>query len=1023
MWRGLSRFGLAIAPRGAGVVSPSAAGRSRLARVAAGIAVASTLGLSLSSAPAVSATPLDDHDAKVQADASTGDVSTSEGHGQGFPHIDDGGLEIPEVTAQSSRLAWARTSGKGTYDVVVVSLNTADGATGVDEATGRSTIGAADARWNSATKGAYRVDFWKFLHATTPNQVCSLSQADDAVEQIVKAATSDGTPRPGKKGLLIVTVVQTACIGAAGYGWLGGSSSLVTASAMRNGGVSVVAHEIGHNFGLNHSGGILCESGNPVYPRNQNPSWPCFHAEYLDGSSIMGGDFANREVGVPAAHLMQLGVIGNSEITEVGGGTGLFDLVPILGTATGSRALSFTTDDGSAYLAEYRAATALSPAGVWLNHYRAQNGSTGAPFTYTYLDGGAWYVESRDGDKLNLARGERFGCWSKDCPPLYQGIPAGTSILLQDGRLLEVLKTGAQARVRLTINGTIRPAAPTITGVRATNRQLVVEFSPPPPNGGSPVTSYEYSLNGGATWAPHSPASLGSPLIISGLTNGTEYAVVLRAVSAAGPGLPSVAVKATPVTTPSAPQITSVIGAPRSLTVAFSPPQSTGGAAVTNYQFSVDGGTTWVPRNPASPDGPLIIKGLSNGASYQVTLRAVNAAGAGAPATTVGGTPVANYVGVPPARLADTREGKPSVDGEGPKGAVAPGQSARIPVVGRGKVPATGVKAVVVNVTATGATDGTYLSVYPTGENVPTASNVNVSPATSVPALVAAKLGKDGSISIFNAKGHTHVAVDVLGWFPEGSDFVPLSPQRLLDTRPQWGADDDYFRPDYPLLAGNVEWLPVAGRLGIPDTAAAVFANVTAAGASEGTYVTAFPAAGTPPNASTVNVAAGQTIANLTLSPLNSLGYLGLYNHAGLVDLVVDAFGWFPKDSDYVALTPARFADTRLDQSTVDNKGPKGMAGPGETVLVPIAGRNGLPASGIGSVAVNITATGPTAGTFLTAWPTGEPRPNASNVNPAAGQTVPNMAIVKVGAGGSISLFNEKGETHVIVDVLGWFPD
>jgi hypothetical protein len=55
-------------------------------------------------------------------------------------------------------------------------------------------------------------------------------------------------------------------------------------------------------------------------------------------------------------------------------------------------------------------------------------------------------------------------------------------------------------------------------------------------------------------------------------------------------------------------------------------------------------------------------------------------------------------------------------------------------------------------------------------------------------------------------------------------------------------------------------------------------------------------------------------------------------------------------------------------------------------------------------------------------YPSGESLPNASNLNFVAGSTIPNMVIAKVGADGSITVHNESGLTHVIVDIAGWFP-
>lgn len=84
-----------------------------------------------------------------------------------------------------------------------------------------------------------------------------------------------------------------------------------------------------------------------------------------------------------------------------------------------------------------------------------------------------------------------------------------------------------------------------------------------------------------------------------------------------------------------------------------------------------------------------------------------------------------------------------------------------------------------------------------------------------------------------------------------------------------------------------------------------------------------------------------------------------------------------------------------------------------------MAGALGVPADA-SAVIVNVTAVNPTVGGYLTAWPTGDARPGTSNLNPRTGRAVPNLAILPLGAGGRISLFNFAGSTHVVVDVVGY---
>jgi hypothetical protein len=88
---------------------------------------------------------------------------------------------------------------------------------------------------------------------------------------------------------------------------------------------------------------------------------------------------------------------------------------------------------------------------------------------------------------------------------------------------------------------------------------------------------------------------------------------------------------------------------------------------------------------------------------------------------------------------------------------------------------------------------------------------------------------------------------------------------------------------------------------------------------------------------------------------------------------------------------------------------------------VAVAGQGPVPASGVVAVVANVTAADTTAQSYLTAWPTGESQPTASDLNWVAGLTVPNMAVVGLGTGGDISVYVNSGSADVIVDVTGWY--
>lgn len=90
---------------------------------------------------------------------------------------------------------------------------------------------------------------------------------------------------------------------------------------------------------------------------------------------------------------------------------------------------------------------------------------------------------------------------------------------------------------------------------------------------------------------------------------------------------------------PGAPTIVAALGRDTSLLVLFTAPGDDGRATITNYEYSLDSGATWI--GTGSTTSPILIAGLSNGTSYTVTIRAVNSVGAGAASNSVAGTPVA----------------------------------------------------------------------------------------------------------------------------------------------------------------------------------------------------------------------------------------------------------------------------------------------------------------------------------------------------------------------------------------------
>lgn len=263
--------------------------------------------------------------------------------------------------------------------------------------------------------------------------------------------------------------------------------------------------------------------------------------------------------------------------------------------------------------------------------------------------------------------------------------------------------------------------------------------------------------------------------------------------------------------------------------------------------------------------------------------------------------------------------------------------------------------------------------------------------------LVAADTNGSTDTFVRDLGGSTTTRVSERTPFDEFGAFTPVSPARLLDTR------------DVGTKLGPGETLEVT----VPTGAAAVALNVAVTEGTAGSYLTVFPAGEPRPTTSNLNFGPGQTTSNAVVAKVGAADQVSIFNAAGDVHVIVDLNGTYDGASvaaggGFFSTQPTRVVDTRDGGVKV---------GPGETLEVPITG---VPTSAV-AVALNVAATDGTAGTFLTAFPTGESLPLAANLNVGPYQTVSNEVVVKLGTDQKVSIFNAAGEVHVIVDLNGWF--
>ena len=321
------------------------------------------------------------------------------------------------------------------------------------------------------------------------------------------------------------------------------------------------------------------------------------------------------------------------------------------------------------------------------------------------------------------------------------------------------------------------------------------------------------------------------------------------------------------------------------------------------------------------------------------------------------------------------------------------------------------------NMTGTQASGGTYLTVFPSGESRPLASNINLGPGRDVANLVTVKVGIDGDVKVYNANGQTHVILDVVGWYGGGlggSLFNGLPPTRILDTRNGTGAPAAKIGLDTTI---DVDVTNTYSS-GVPGSGvAAVVVNVTVDAPTSSSYLTVFPSDSPKPLASNLNFVAGQIVPNLVIVKVGLDGKVKVYNNSGSTDVIFDIVGWYGASGyQFHAITPVRILDTR----SAPQGAPPGAVGPDAEISALAADGGSVPSSAL-SVVVNTTVTQGTAPSYLTVYPAGLTRPLASNLNFGPGQTIPNLVIVKLGTGGKFSVYNAVGSTHVIADVFGWY--
>lgn len=342
----------------------------------------------------------------------------------------------------------------------------------------------------------------------------------------------------------------------------------------------------------------------------------------------------------------------------------------------------------------------------------------------------------------------------------------------------------------------------------------------------------------------------------------------------------------------------------------------------------------------------------------------------------------------------------------------------RVQVRDRAGVPPEAT-AVVLTVTGkNGYTTNNFITVYPTGTALPTASNLNLPRHRELNAnLVFVKVGAAHSVDIYQFAACDTI-VDVLGYFTPVSGST--SEGRFVGLSNAWRVLDTRQRANPFVSAGSFTVVDVTDR--VPDTAASVMINLTSLANPGWGYMTAVPySVTTTPETSSLNVVfPNDKRAAAVIVPVETVGgrrKFKIYS-SGRAKLIVDVTGFFTNerassssDGLFVVTNPTRVLDTRVPDP-VKKMWPRWVR---EQKLPSPASTEAA------AVVVNLTAARTLGEGFLTISGARLDIPNTSNVNwTGPGAIVPNLAVTPVTASYGFQVFNFSGG-HVIADMAGYF--
>ena len=843
----------------------------------------------------------------------------------------------------------------------------------------------------------------------------------------------------------------------------------------------VATHEIEHNLRLEHSQGLGCFDGsnNEVVLTGSND---CLPFGYADQYTTMGASGASDSALLDAERLRSLGWLDPSESLNVAS-AGTYTLVPTYSALTGVRELRIAApnpvNDGysGAWTIELRSTLSGSPFDQFSGY--AAPGGTGLMIRYSEDDGSgfgySWLID-------NTTAGGYYSSGNCYCSWWDAPLQPGQTLTDTLGGITITLNSVTASGASVTIHDTKAPTAPpSLTATALTSGGARLDWTAATDNLGlAHYRLYRDSVQigevGPSTLIYTDPPASG----VSGL-----HTYWVKAVDTAGLLSPEASASATLRGLPDAPTNVTATPGNAAASVSWTAP-SDGGASITSYLVaSTPGGLFSCTTTGATS---CVVIGLTNGTPYQFVVTATNGVGTGpassasnsvTPLSTLPGRP-ANVTGTAGVSSVDLTWTAPSDLGGGtfsgyvatasPGGqfcsttttsctvggltngatytftvvasnSIGPGAPslASAPVMPRGAPDKpTGATALAANTVATvtwvapnfngGATITSYtVTSVPDGKTCTTAAlSCQVTGLTNRTSyqftVTATNVVGPGAASDLSP------AVTPL----VGSTYVPVTPNRLVDSRP--GVDQQGLTA--PLTSKVPARFQVTGRSSdptknIPTGAVAVTGNLTAVSSGASGYFSLTPLAPVGnPTTSSLNFPSGDIRANAVTTPLGPGGTLWVTfaGSGGAMNVVFDVTGYFVPNSSastYVPVTPNRLVDSRSGPQQQGFSGPLGNRSPAQFTVVNRTSdpTKVIPANAV-AVTGNLTAVSSGASGYFSLTPLAPVgNPTTSSLNFPSGDIRANAVTVPLGPGGTlwVTFAGYNGMMNIVFDVTGYF--